>query len=117
MFRTNPKYIIKLDKKKYADKVQACWIGKNIGGTMGTPYEGVREVLDIKGFSTPKNVVLPNDDLDLQLVWLHALEQVGPKAISAANLGEFWLNFATAAISASCPFLYSLSARQYCTAG
>ena len=84
---------LKLDFNTYKDKVQACWIGKNIGGTMGTPYEGVRDVLDIKGFSTPKNVVLPNDDLDLQLVWLHALEQVGPKAINAANLGEFWLNF------------------------
>ncbi len=84
---------LKLDFNTYKDKVNACWIGKNIGGTMGTPYEGVREVLDIKGFSTPKNVVLPNDDLDLQLVWLHALEQVGPKAINAANLGEFWLNF------------------------
>ena len=84
---------IRIDFNTYKDKVNACWIGKNIGGTMGTPYEGVREVLDIKGFSTPKNVVLPNDDLDLQLVWLHALEQVGPKAINAATLGEFWLNF------------------------
>ena len=84
---------LKLDFNTYKDKVNACWIGKNIGGTMGTPYEGVREVLDIQGFSTPKNVVLPNDDLDLQLVWLHALEQVGPVAITAENLGEFWLNF------------------------
>lgn len=84
---------LKLDFNTYKDKVKACWIGKNIGGTMGTPYEGVRDVLDIKGFSTPKNVVLPNDDLDLQLIWLHALEQVGPQAINAANLGEFWLNF------------------------
>ena len=84
---------IKLNFDAYKDKVKACWIGKNIGGTMGTPYEGVREMLDIKGFSTPKNVVLPNDDLDLQLVWLHALEQVGPWNIDAATLGEFWLNF------------------------
>ena len=26
------------------DRIYACWIGKNIGGTMGTPYEGTREV-------------------------------------------------------------------------
>ena len=49
---------LKLDFNTYKDKVKACWIGKNIGGTMGTPFEGVREVLDIKGFTTPKNVVL-----------------------------------------------------------
>ena len=79
--------------KEYKDKVYACWLGKNIGGTMGTPYEGKREILDVKGFVTEEGVVLPNDDLDLQLVWLHALEQQGPHAINAALLGEYWLSF------------------------
>ena len=95
MFRTNPKYVIKLDKKKYADKVQACWIGKNIGGTMGTPFEGLRQINDIKGFTTAPGVVLPNDDLDLQLVWLYALEQCGPAAINANLLGEHWISYIT----------------------
>ena len=84
---------IKLNAAAFRDKVYACWIGKNIGGTMGTPYEGKREYLDIHGFSTAEGVVLPNDDLDLQLVWLHAVEQLGPRAINAATLGEFWLSF------------------------
>ena len=84
---------IKLNAAAFRDKVYACWIGKNIGGTMGTPYEGKREYLDIHGFSTAEGVVLPNDDLDLQLVWLHAVEQLGPRAIDAATLGEFWLSF------------------------
>ena len=78
---------MKLNFAEYKDKVNACWIGKNIGGTMGTPYEGKREYLDIKGFVTKKGEVLPNDDLDLQLVWLLALEQIGPNNISAATLG------------------------------
>ena len=95
MFRTNPKYVIKLDKKKYADKVQACWIGKNIGGTMGTPFEGLRQINDIQGFTTAPGVVLPNDDLDLQLVWLYALEQCGPAAINANLLGEHWISYIT----------------------
>jgi ADP-ribosylglycohydrolase len=82
-----------LNKKVYEDKVKACWIGKNIGGTMGTPYEGKRELLDIKGYSTPKGVVLPNDDLDLQLVWLYALEHIGPNNITADTLGEFWMSY------------------------
>ena len=84
---------MKLDFQVYKDKVNACWIGKNIGGTMGTPYESKRELLDIKGFATPPGTVLPNDDLDLQLVWLYAIEQVGIQNIDAAMLGEFWLNF------------------------
>ncbi len=86
---------MKLNYQVYKDKVYACWIGKNIGGTMGTPYESLREMQNIKGFVTEKNVVLPNDDLDLQLVWLTALERCGARAINAQLLGEYWVHFVT----------------------
>ncbi len=86
---------IKLNKVSYRDKVLACWIGKNIGGTMGTPYEGKRQINDISGFATAPGVVLPNDDLDLQLVWLYALEQNGPLAINANMLAEHWISYIT----------------------
>ncbi len=84
-----------LDKEIYRDKVYACWIGKNIGGTMGTPYEGSRLINDIKGFATKEGEILPNDDLDLQLVWLYAMEQCGPHAVNASMLGEHWLSLIT----------------------
>ena len=84
---------IRLNFDEYKDKVRACWIGKNIGGTMGTPYEGTREMLDVKGFATKENEVLPNDDLDLQLVWLAAVKKLGPLNISAETLSEFWLSY------------------------
>ena len=84
---------MKLELNRYQDSVAACWVGKNIGGTMGAPHEGRREMLDIQGFVTEAGVALPNDDLDLQLVWLYALEHLGPKNISAATLGEFWLSY------------------------
>ena len=60
--------MIRLNREAYADRVYACWIGKNIGGTMGGPYEGKKEILDIKGFSTPENMILPNDDSDVETV-------------------------------------------------
>lgn len=84
---------MKLNYSTYRDKVYACWIGKNIGGTMGTPYEGKREMLDIKGFATEEGKILPNDDLDLQLVWLMAVERLGIKAIDEKMLGEFWMSY------------------------
>ena len=87
--------MIKLNFAKYKDKVKACWLGKNIGGTMGTPYEGTKEYLDIKGFVTKKGEVLPNDDLDLQLVWLLALERAGAVNINASLLGEYWISYIT----------------------
>lgn len=87
--------MIKLDFKQYRDKVYACWTGKNIGGTIGGPYEGTREMLNVTGFSTEAGKPLPNDDLDLQLVWLHAVEFEGPRNITADVLGEYWLSFIT----------------------
>lgn len=84
--------LIRLNFEKYKDRVYACWLGKNIGGTMGAPYEGQRRTWDIKGFATEAGKPMPNDDLDLQLIWLHAVEQMGPHAINAAMLGEFWIS-------------------------
>ena len=75
------------------DKIHGCWIGKNIGGTMGGPFEGKRELLDIPGFTTPKGEPLPNDDLDLQLVWLRYLEENGPFNMTALDLGEYWISY------------------------
>ena len=33
---------IVIGKKEFRDKVSACWLGKNIGGTLGAPVEGRR---------------------------------------------------------------------------
>ena len=46
------------DRKRYEDKVRARWVGKNIGGTMGAPFEGRQKVLDVQGFTTAKRRLL-----------------------------------------------------------
>ncbi len=86
---------MKLSKAVLKDRIHACWIGKNIGGTMGTPYEGKTEMQDIRGFVTPSGKPLPNDDLDLQLVWLLAMEEHGPYNLNAQILGEYWISYIT----------------------
>ena len=85
--------MLKLHRSTYIDKLHACWLGKNIGGTLGAPYEGTRAMLDIQNFSSPCGEPLPNDDLDLQLVWLAAMEEVGPKNLNANLLSEYWLDW------------------------
>lgn len=78
---------------EYRDKVRACWLGKNIGGTLGAPFEGHRGVFDLTFYThNLASGVLPNDDLDLQLVWLLAAEKHG-KAVCAEILGEYWLMY------------------------
>lgn len=85
--------MFKLNQSEYLDKLHACWLGKNIGGTLGGPYEGNRKFLDVQGFVTSSNEPLPNDDLDLQLVWLNAMEQVGPAVLDANVLADYWLGW------------------------
>lgn len=82
---------IVLNKERLRDKIYACWIGKNIGGTLGGPYEGSVNMNDITGFITPKGEPLPNDDLDLQMVWLITLERVGAMKLDANDLGNSWM--------------------------
>lgn len=84
--------VLKINKDEIKDKIYACWCGKNIGGTLGVPYEGKAQLNDIKGFANKKGEILPNDDLDLQLVWLCALEAKGPYNMSSEILAEYWID-------------------------
>ncbi len=84
---------ITMNKEVYRDKVYACWMGKNVGGTMGTPFENKPGPLSVTGYTTPKGEPLPNDDLDLQLVWLRAMEEVGPNQLSPNHLAWYWMRY------------------------
>lgn len=79
-----------MDDKRFFDKVYACWMGKNIGGTLGGPLEGRMELMDIKGYTQSFVEAVENDDLDLQLVNLHCVEQYGGRA-DVSLLSREWL--------------------------
>ena len=87
---------MQLTYAQYRDKVRACWLGKNIGGTLGAPFECIRGVYDISYYTHDLSLgVLPNDDLDLQLLWLNAAESYG-KQLTARELGEYWISYVSA---------------------
>jgi len=81
-----------LNQAEFRDKVYACWLGKSIGGTLGVPLEGRQEVHDLTFYDPVPTEPSANDDLDLQLLWLKALEEQGPR-LNARQLGEYWLSF------------------------
>lgn len=77
----------------YLDKVYGCWLGKSCGGTLGAPLEkpwGQPEAFDIWWYPELPEGGIPNDDLELQLVWLKCLEEVGP-GLDAGDLARYWL--------------------------
>ena len=63
--------------RNYLDKVYGCWIGKCVGGTIGAPFEGAKELFDFEYDPAVAANMLPNDDLDLQVLWLAVLEEKG----------------------------------------
>lgn len=85
-----------INVEEYRDKVLGCWTGKNIGGTLGAPFEGIREVQNVSFYTQDlKGEPEPNDDLDLQLIWLLAAEENGIYHLNERILGEYWLSHIT----------------------
>lgn len=86
--------VIKIDREEYRDKVLACWLGKNIGGTLGGPFEcrkDNKEPMTLTFYEPVPKEPLPNDDLDLQLLWLDLLQKKGTN-ISSQDFAGYWLD-------------------------
>jgi ADP-ribosylglycohydrolase len=71
-------------------RVLGCWRGKSAGGTLGLPAEGKTERQAYTFYDPIPTVVPPNDDLELQLVWLDRIENHrGPLTIE--TIADAWL--------------------------
>jgi len=111
---------IHINGKAYLDKMDGCWLGKNIGGTLGTPFEGKKYThtltyfdwnetkkwlkwaeqwykqqfpgikMSINSESWSPGQPLPNDDLDFQLVWLKMLEDRGVNP-TFKDFADYWM--------------------------
>ncbi len=67
---------VTINEAEYRDHVYACWLGKNIGGTLGVPFEGKTDINNINFYTNVKEgEPAANDDLDLQILWLKAMEE------------------------------------------
>lgn len=65
-----------VNEKSIQNKVLGCWFGKNIGGTLGAPFEWRRQINHVTDYTQDLGgKALPNDDLDIQLLWLIVLEE------------------------------------------
>ncbi len=79
----------KISYNEYLDKIYGCFLGKAISGNIGAPHEGVKMPLDLPFLPQMINPDMPNDDLDLQVLWLDVLEQKGYNFTSKDLLKRF----------------------------
>ena len=76
-----------IDYDDYLDRVHGGWLGKCAAGTIGAPCEGRKEAFEFAFDPRSIERMLPNDDLDLQVLWLDVLERKG-LALTTADLAE-----------------------------
>jgi ADP-ribosylglycohydrolase len=74
---------------QYRDKVLAGWLGKSIGGVVGAPYENLKAYHALTLDTLWPATMGANDDLDIQVVWLEALQERG-LYLTARDLAEMW---------------------------
>ena len=80
----------KIEYSNFLDKIHGCWYGKCLGGATGAAVEGIKKLIDIDDFTEIYNPDLPNDDLDLQLLWLDVLKTKGT-IINSCDLADAWV--------------------------
>ena len=73
----------------YLDKVRGGWVGKCAGGILGAPIEGYKTFNDIVISDELFENNFPNDDLDLQILWLDMLKLKGAW-IREGDFAEHW---------------------------
>ena len=81
-----------MDEMIFRKKSYGAWLGKAIGGTLGQPWEGASGPLDLDFYRPVPTEMMPNDDLDLQILWACKLASDWKGVVSCANFEEAWKN-------------------------
>lgn len=75
---------------EYRGKVLGAWLGKAVGGTLGQPWEGSTGPLNLSYYDPVPNEMMPNDDLDLQVLWACKLDKEWDGVVSRELFAKAW---------------------------
>ncbi len=74
----------------YRKKVLGAWLGKAVGGTLGQPWEGSTGPLNLSYYDPVPTTMMPNDDLDLQVLWACKLATDWNGVVCRDNFAKAW---------------------------
>ena len=83
------KRLLSLTYSEYLDRIYAAWMGKSLGGTIGAPMENYKTRMAYTREDLWPSRIMPNDDMDIQMVWLEALQERGVW-LTSADLADYW---------------------------
>jgi ADP-ribosylglycohydrolase len=83
--------MLTINKSEYRKKALGCWLGKAAGGTLGMPYEGQDGPLDLDYYRPVPETMLPNDDLDLQVLWACVMDKMDKPKVDKNIIGNAWI--------------------------
>ncbi|MBQ7257964.1 MAG: ADP-ribosylglycohydrolase family protein [Abditibacteriota bacterium] len=81
------KSIISYDE--YVNKIEGCWLGKSLGGVIGAPFEGQKIFEELSPDKIWPKIIYPNDDLDIQIIWLEMMEEIGCD-FTSIDIANYW---------------------------
>ncbi len=79
-----------LSDDELRSRILGCWLGKAVGGTLGQNFEGLRGPLDIDFYTPVPTSMIPNDDLDLQVVYAVVMAAQAEPVVDRHVIAEAW---------------------------
>jgi ADP-ribosylglycohydrolase len=89
MLTGNRSESFELSYPAYYDKVLAGWLGKSLGGVIGAPFENHKQFSLMTEENIWPDALGANDDLDIQVVWLEAMQEKG-LSLTSRDLAAYW---------------------------
>ncbi len=72
-------------------RVMGCWLGKAVGGTLGQSFEGQEGPLSATFYDPVPEGMVPNDDLDLQVLWACLMDKEEPARVDRRIMERGWI--------------------------
>lgn len=73
------------------ERMMGCWLGKAVGGTLGQTFEGLEGPLEVDYYYPVPSEMVPNDDLDIQVLYAVVLSQLEQPRVDRDILADSWL--------------------------